>query len=428
MKNNKLIFMGVFLIVLAVGIFSIINLDSKKGSNKNDNNDDKTNIEDNDKDINNNNDNNIVNLNEVELGQEYQLICTYDADVGEYGTDTYQVVDTFYSNGTCRYEFLHTKVYNNVSNYNDAKDSWRNNEHFNECTNDIVFNDNDMSIKTIGGMNHCFLDGGESSCTDVQLNSTDELKEKIKPILEQNQTRNDVTCVLYKFSNNKENQINTSLELGGYKWHVIGDDGTNLTLLMDDYQLKSIGHLDSEYETYSWNKSKIRNYLNNEFYNTLSKDIQEKIVASNICTDSSILGSNSYSYGGYLESEIKSLGVTCNSGYVADKVRLMTLSEYYNLSPKITVDLPYTGSINSGNVGKVAKIDSINKAEDTSWLFYSNAMGGLGWTLTTAYSNSSENAASTVNSFVYSVGVDGTLYVDSGYVEYKLRPVITIKK
>lgn len=32
------------------------------------------------------------------------------------------------------------------------------------------------------------------------------------------------------------------MELGGYKWHVLGDDGENLTLLMDAGQIPDMKH------------------------------------------------------------------------------------------------------------------------------------------------------------------------------------------
>lgn len=189
MKDKKTIIAVIFLVILAVGIFLIINNDD----NKNDDKKNKPSVND-----KGNKKDNVVDLNEIELGKEYQLICTYDTTNGEYATDTYQTIDTFYSNGTCKYEFSHTNVYNNVDDYNEEKNTIQNNDLFNKCTGDIVFNDTTMTIKTTGGMGHCHTDGGESLCDGVKLNSTDELKEKIRPILGRNESRDDITCTLYK--------------------------------------------------------------------------------------------------------------------------------------------------------------------------------------------------------------------------------------
>lgn len=197
MKNKNIMFIVAFLVVVVAGIFLIINLDNKKESGKNDNKDNKTDVKDNDKDKNSNNDN-IVDLSTVKLGEEYQVICTYDATNGKYGTSTYQIVDTFYNDGTCKYEFSHENVYNNINDYNEAQNQIKDKENFDECINDHVFDDATMTIKTFGGMDHCYKDMGEDFCTDVKLNSTDELKEKIRLVLEQNQSRDNATCVLYK--------------------------------------------------------------------------------------------------------------------------------------------------------------------------------------------------------------------------------------
>ena len=91
-------------------------------------------------------------------------------------------------------------------------------------------------------------------------------------------------------------------ELGGYKWHVISDDGINLTLLMDANQLgdnSNMAHCTTAYNSnnnctyngsyivYSWDKSQIRTYLNGEFLTDLEGKIGNVIVSTSICTDSS---------------------------------------------------------------------------------------------------------------------------------------------
>ena len=197
MKNKKIIFILICLVVLAVGVFLIIKLTGKEGTNNNDNNN-KPNINDNDKNQDDKNDGSI-NLSTVELGQEYQVICTNEPTIGLYATSTRQEVDTFYSDGTCRYEFTITDVYNDINTYNEAKERIKNGKHSDdECLDDYTFDDNTMTIKLINGMGHCHKDMGEDLCEGVKLNSTDELKEKIKPLLELNQSDDEASCKLYK--------------------------------------------------------------------------------------------------------------------------------------------------------------------------------------------------------------------------------------
>ena len=144
-------------------------------------------------------------------------------------------------------------------------------------------------------------------------------------------------------------------ELGGYKWHVISDDGINLTLLMDANQLgdnSSMKHctydtdastdcgVDStgKYYVYSWDKSLIGTYLNGEFLTNLESKIGNEIISTLICVDPS-RGDNVATYGGYLKSELHALGKENEcTNYKSYKVRLISYSEYYNMSPYYTTE------------------------------------------------------------------------------------------
>ena len=188
-----------------------------------------------------------------------------------------------------------------------------------------------------------------------------------------------------------------AITFGGYKWHVIGDTGTQVTLLMDAGQLGSNSNMkhctkdtnastdcgvDSTgtYYVYSWDKSLIRTYLNGEFLTNLESKIGNEIVSTSICADSS-RGDGGTTYGGYLMNELNVLGKTSNcSKQVSDKVRLITYSEYYNMSPHYT-----STSSNYPNVGNITKISTTSDYE--SWLYCnSNKCGntsGYWWTMST---------------------------------------------
>ena len=232
-----------------------------------------------------------------------------------------------------------------------------------------------------------------------------------------------------------------SVKLGGYNWHVISDTGTNLTLLMDAGQLgdySSMRHctddtnsstdcgVDStgKYPVYSWNKSLIRTYLNGTFLTNLQSKINNNIVSTTICADPS-RGDEGTTYGGYLMSELTSLGVTslCTTK-VTDKVRLISPSEYYNMSPYYT-----SADSNYPNVGNY--ITRIPKSNDyASWLYCSstacgNSTYGYWWTMGAFSGNSAFSTQ-----FARHVHDDGNLnsIIFYGPVSFGVRPVITIVK
>ena len=230
-------------------------------------------------------------------------------------------------------------------------------------------------------------------------------------------------------------QTGDAITLGGYKWHVIGDTGTEVTLLMDAGQLGSDSNMahctkdtdastdcgvDStgKYYVYSWDKSKIRTYLNGEFLTNLESKISNEIVPTPICADSS-KSNYGKTYGGYLMSELNALGKTeeCTN-QVSDKVRLITYSEYYNMSPlyKIT-DSTYPN------------VENITKATGnyTSWLYCSSTNCGNSkgnwWTM-----GSYSNASALHVRIARSVQGVGALDYDYGERANGVRPVITIVK
>lgn len=129
-------------------------------------------------------------------------------------------------------------------------------------------------------------------------------------------------------------KIGSELTYGGVKFHIIADDGDNITLLADEDEVKTIqSHTSEESETYKWSTSKINSYLNNTWIKTTSIDTSI-LIDNQICDDAS--GINNNSYGGTLKSEGK-----CISGiYTNSKVRLLTEDEYLKLK-SITNDMSF---------------------------------------------------------------------------------------
>ena len=232
-------------------------------------------------------------------------------------------------------------------------------------------------------------------------------------------------------------QTGDAITLGGYNWHVIGDTGTEVTLLMDTNQLDDNSEMvhctndkdastdcgvdeTGQYYVYSWDKSLIRTYLNGEFLTNLESKINNDIVTTPICADPS-RGDGGTTYGGYLMSELNVLGKesSCMT-QVSDKVRLISNSEYYNMSPKYT-----SQDANYPNVENIKKI--LSDSDYSSWLYCdSTSCGnsdGVWWTM-----GSFSDAYTGYVSFVCDVHGDGGLESLNGEFAFGVRPVITIIK
>ena len=225
-----------------------------------------------------------------------------------------------------------------------------------------------------------------------------------------------------------------AVELGGYKWHVIGEyqdeQGRTLeTLLMDAGQLgdnSNMSHCGSAnnssnnctfngtYYVYSWDKSLIRTYLNGAFLTDLESKISNEIVSTSICVDQST-GDGSTTYGGYLMSELDALEKKelC-SNKENDKVRLISISEYYNMSPYYT-----NISSNYPNVENITRLSS----DDSSWFKSSDIDSDDSW-WTMGATNMMDMGFYPLVEYVpsYGFGFDGS---DRAY---DVRPVITIVK
>ena len=240
---------------------------------------------------------------------------------------------------------------------------------------------------------------------------------------------------------NKTYTTGDAVTLGGYKWHVISDTGTQVTLLMDANQLGDNSNMlhctndtdastdcgvDStgQYHVYSWDKSLIRTYLNGEILTNLESKIKNTIVQIPICADPS-RNDNIATYGGYLVSELNALGKNSScTTQVSDKVRLISYSEYWNMSPYYESE-----DNNYPNVGKYIK--RLSKTSDyESWLYCgstncgSSTYMGAWWTMSSSFGSDAPFTT-------YAINVDGGGFLSIyGVVAapFGVRPVITVTK
>lgn len=265
----------------------------------------------------------------------------------------------------------------------------------------------------------------ESTLVTITENQT--LYAQWKSIYNYDDNGNVITTTTY--------QTGDAITLGGYKWHVIGDTGTEVTLLMDANQLgekSTMGHCGSSnissnnctyngsYYVYSWDKSLIRTYLNGTFLTDLEGKINNDIVTTPICADPSKY--NATTYGGYLMSELNALGKTeeC-ANQVSDKVRLISPSEYWNMSPY------YSGTNSSyPNTHSITRLTT--SSDYATWLYCNgtscgNNSSGTWWTMG-AFSSSNASYV-TLASYVLS---DGRLICSRGENAFGVRPVVTIVK
>ena len=241
---------------------------------------------------------------------------------------------------------------------------------------------------------------------------------------------------LYAVWKSNKSSSGEAMELGGYKWHVISDDGKNLTLLMDAGQIEDMAHCTNDtdkstdcgvdstgkYYVYSWDKSLINRYFKETLYPELKNKISNEIIPVEVCIDPS-RGDAVATYGGYLKTEIDKIsGASCGNGYEADYVRLITYSEYWNLSPY------YSGTNSSyPNVSGITRIST--SSDYSNWLYCNSSKcggtvdAGMWWTMascSTSYSSYVRHPR-----YVYSYG---SLDYHLGEKAFGVRPVITIKK
>ena len=281
------------------------------------------------------------------------------------------------------------------------------------------------------------LSGGSVTCTD-------ENRNKITNTNTLSIGEHTITCTVTTGAGNSAESSKTitivgqryktgdALELGGYKWHVIGEykDENNrslVTLLMDVNQLgdnSNMSHCTNDidastdcgvygsYFQYSWDKSLINKYFKEILYQNLKDQILNEIVPVSICVDpSNRLGKKSY--GGYLKSELeKVIGANCDK-YEINYIRLISYSEYYNMSP-------YYKSTDSSypNVENITKVENY-----PSWLYSTDI--GEWWSMRSYSTYDSSNVYGGYSYYIYRGGLIAEY---NGSRSFGVRPVITIVK
>lgn len=223
-----------------------------------------------------------------------------------------------------------------------------------------------------------------------------------------------------------------AITLGGYNWHIVGDDGTNVTLLMDANQLGDNSAM--EFGSSQWKGSSIRSYLNNTLYPELSKKI-EKIVPVEICSyASSSAASNGKYYSGWLMDELNLIGASCNSEsyIVTDNIRLLTYNEYRNIIENVP-----------SNQVKIPSITMISADSAKQWLYCaSNSCGtrfinfdntdyGYNWWLMSNYASYYGASTGYINlgySIYSNTSANHVLGMPYGRNILAVRPVITVQK
>lgn len=218
------------------------------------------------------------------------------------------------------------------------------------------------------------------------------------------------------------------ITFGGYKWHILGEyidnSGRTLqTLLMDAGQISNMNHCTNDADTstdcgvasgsyqYSWDKSLIRKYLNEEFLNDLRSKVTNEIIPVSICAD---LYDENGSYGGYLIEEVNDIvGASCDN-IVTDYVRLISQSEYWSLSPKYAGENFYYP-----NISHITRL--LNSGDYNSWLYCSsnNCGNDEGYWWSMGYGDLKSST---------SIIPSGEMASNLAAGTYGVRPVITIVK
>ena len=194
-------------------------------------------------------------------------------------------------------------------------------------------------------------------------------------------------------------------------------DNSNMAHCTNDTSSSTDCGVDStkKYYVYSWDKSKIRKYLNGEFLTSLESKIENEIVSTSICADPS-RNDNSKTYGAYLKKELDFLGMSSKcSKYTEDKIRLASNSEVFYMSP-------YYSSNSSiyPNVDGIVRLDSNSDYE--SWFISSS--NNYFWTLSASIDTKSVVSVE----WTGSVNYPGTVADNHSFVSFAVRPVITIVK
>ena len=182
--------------------------------------------------------------------------------------------------------------------------------------------------------------------------------------------------------------------LDNTEWVVIKDDIDRITMMKKKSLDENIAHCDSEYSNfcyygedtsmYRWSTSKVNYFLNNTYLNSFSEEVKASLVTEYICDEYVNYTCDGGNCGGYKKSVINYNEWNCVD-YTPSKVRILSFDEYNYIYSKI----------------------GENKLINGSYLLINSL--------------SHDNASIVDND--YSVFIKGNI-LD----EYKIRPVITLKK
>lgn len=244
-----------------------------------------------------------------------------------------------------------------------------------------------------------------------------------------------VEPITYKLLN-ESYKSGEAVSLGGYNWHVISDYNGYVTLLMDAGQIDDMTHCSGIYDNsnnctfdgsnfvYSWDKSLIRKYLNETLYLKLRSKIINEMIETNICADPSHGGDGKQTYGGDLENELNLVSGAYCKNYVSDYVRLISFSEYVNLTPVNNSYAPHSYSPNPSHIEKLS-----SDSDYDEWLYCNTSLCGntygAWWTMNAVHGAGGYYTDIRSAMYINSSGYIGPAFSSAGY---GVRPVITIKK
>ena len=183
------------------------------------------------------------------------------------------------------------------------------------------------------------------------------------------------------------------IKLDNIEWLVLKDESDKITLMKKNSLDVKISHCDlgddsycsgDETSLYRWSTSKVNYYLNNTFIDSFSDDIKNKLETEYICDEYVNYTCDDMNCGGYKKNTINKNNWTCID-YTPSKIRIISFDEYNYI------------------YGKLGESNLING----SYLMINSL---------------SHNKASIVDNN-YSVFINGDILE-----EYKIRPVITLKK
>lgn len=183
------------------------------------------------------------------------------------------------------------------------------------------------------------------------------------------------------------------VKLDSFEWIVVKDESDKITLMKKNSLEEKISHCDlgddsycsgSDTSIYRWSASKVNDYLNNSFINVLSEETKLQLETEYICDEYVNYTCDEMSCGGFKKNTINNNNWNCVD-YTPSKIRLISFDEYNHMYSKLG---------NSSLIkGSYLMINSL-----------------------------SHNKSSIVDNN-FSVFINGNILE-----EYKIRPVITLKK